>query len=382
MITNQLSSAICLSGDSDSTVKPVPLGLEGYPTEIAVKVGTEEKKIPVSYLEKDAAETGPYRHPVTGQEFELDEARMDMWADKFNKMRAAGVEIPCPIDHSEKAEDNRGFTVKLRRDGNKLRFTSQVVGEDGALLALRNRCSVKINPNFVDEKKRNWGEAIEHISFTPIPVISGQGPFVPIAASRGGTPILILSKRSDPMPLNEQLVKSLRQRLGAADDVAEDKLVEQAVAKLGEVIPKLAEAEPALALSRTQADTITTLTRERDAAKTALAAANKAPDLDILKESAANKVEKIELLLSKGKCTKPQAEKLKKALADGDKPSVLMLSKTGPAGAPIDIAIDILDMNTPFTGTFSGMQGVPDPNNPNPAVTPERKKELLAHAGL
>jgi hypothetical protein len=154
------------------------------PTHKTVKVGGKRKQFPVAYFWKDVIGVGKFRHPITGQTFEVDEKRIDGWVRKYEKMREQGIEIPTPVDHSDNAEDNRGFVVGARRVGDKLQLLHQVIGEDGARLACRNRCSVYIDPEFMDEHGKNWGEAIAHSAFTPKPVISGQGEFVPFAASR------------------------------------------------------------------------------------------------------------------------------------------------------------------------------------------------------
>lgn len=364
----------------DESAKPLPLGLEGYPTHVDIKVGDELKRLPVAYFEKDVLETGHYADEKTRQEFDVTESHLDSWADSFNKMRAAGTEVHCPVDHSDKAEDNRGFAIKLRRDGNKLKTTMQVFGEDGALMALRNRCSVKINPNYIDEKKRNWGNVIEHVSFTPVPVIRGQGPFVPIAASRGEqstTPILYLSA-----PNKESIMdlKALRETIGAAKEVTDEQVIIQAVAKLGELKP--------LELSRTNAETaLATMKTRAETAEASLATAqgkvlelSRAPDPGILADRAELMRQKIDLAMDKGQCVKAQADILKAALMDGDKPNVLMLSRSGASGTPIDVALKVLELNKAFTGTVTDMQRQDDPSNPAP-ITEARKKEIMAMHG-
>jgi hypothetical protein len=362
-----MNKPLTLSTGRDEPMRAISLGLEGYPAEIPVKIGAEVKKVPVSYFEKSAIECGQYVHPTTGEKFAIDEQRLDLWARKFDQMRAAGVEIPCPIDHSDKAEDNRGFTVKLRRDGKQLKFIPQVIGEDGALLAMRNRCSVKINPNFKDGKGREWGEAIEHIAFTPVPVIDGQGSFVPFAASRGEqTDTLYLSapERSPSMDLTK-----LREAIGAAKEITDEQVIAQAAAKIGDLV----QTKTTLELSRNNATAeVSNLRTRAETAETALRneqakvveLSKGAPDAALLGGYADLYTQKIDLALSQGKCVKAQADVLKSALKEGDKPNALMLSKSA-AGTPIDVALKVLELNRPFTGMQTGAQPVADPNTPN-----------------
>lgn len=154
------------------------------PTHRTVKVGGRRTRQPVAYFWKDVIGAGSFIHPVTGQRFRVTPGRIDAWVRRYQRMRRAGIEVPTPVDHSDRAEDNRGFVVGARRVGDRLQLLHQVVGHDGVKLAMRNRCSVYIDPNFVDERGREWGEVIAHSAYTPKPVISGQGEFVPFAASR------------------------------------------------------------------------------------------------------------------------------------------------------------------------------------------------------
>jgi hypothetical protein len=161
---------------------------QGYPTSIKAKVGNEEKEFPVSYWRKDAIACGKYKHPTTGQTLDVDAKRIDAWVEKFNAMRAANREIPAPATHSDDPRDNLGYVIGAARNGDKLQLTLQVIGEDGAAVAARNSCSICIDPDYKDETGKSWGEAIVHSAFTPKPVISGMGSFVPFAASRTGEP--------------------------------------------------------------------------------------------------------------------------------------------------------------------------------------------------
>jgi hypothetical protein len=185
--------------------------LDRMPTHRKIRIGGVRKRLPVSYFWKDVINTGRFVHPVTGEKFEVTQERIDGWIKKYDRMRKAGIEIPTPVDHSDKASDNRGFVVGARRKGDKLQLLHQVIGEDAVKLAVRNRCSVFIEPDFKDEHGRNWGEVIAHSAFTPKPVISGQGEFVPFAASRSGgrtskVPIFYQS-RNDVARNNKRRIK-------------------------------------------------------------------------------------------------------------------------------------------------------------------------------
>lgn len=366
---------ILFSQRSTDLTHEVPLALEGFPTEIDVKVGNENKKFPVAYFEKDVIETGDYEHPITKRKFSVDERRIDNWVNKFNQMKAAGAEVHCPVDHSDKAEDNKGFVVKMRRDGKKLKSTLQVIGDDGALLALRNRCSMQFWPMYTDEKGRKWQDAIEHVAFTPIPVISGQGPFVPIAASRGqqSVPVYYLSASKG----SEMDLKPLREFIGAKPEETDEKVLELALSKLNDgkkAVDDLATTKTALTAAEAQ---VTQLSRQPTA-----------PDPEILADRASNYHEKIEIAVAKGEMTKAFGTKIAGIVKDGDKPNAFMLSRQ-PAlkdTRPIDFILDL------FKGEKFGIavgevtpiqltREVPGGKKEEP-ITPERKREVAAMAGV
>lgn len=151
---------------------------------------------------------------------------MDAWVRKFRAMRRSGLEITTPVDHSDRAADNIGFVLDMKRRGKRLEVVQQAIGEDACRIALRNRCSLLIDPNVVDERGRRWGEAVVHNAYTPKPVVSGQGEFIPLAASRAavrGVPVLVLSKTKEQrMPLLTKLNRkqrlTLRRALGLKKD--------------------------------------------------------------------------------------------------------------------------------------------------------------------
>src|SRR5204863_7578396 len=123
----------------------------GYPTHIDVQVGGRAERIPVSYWQKVPIKAGRYEHPATGERFAVPVRRMDRWVKTFRWMRSRGIDVPTPVDHSEKAEDNRGFVIDVERRGNDLVVTQQAIGKDAALLAARSRCSLLVD-DYVDER--------------------------------------------------------------------------------------------------------------------------------------------------------------------------------------------------------------------------------------
>lgn len=175
----------------------------------------------------------------------------------------------------------------------------------------------------------------------------------------------------------------LREAIGAAKEVTDEQVISQAVAKLGESTTQLQLSRSAVDTTKTDLTTAITRAEQAEAKVLELSRMNSAPDLDVLNDRAALKSERIDLALERGQCTKAQADLLKASLKDGDKPAVLMLSKSGTHGTPVDLMLKVLELNKPFVGlSLSRAQQLPDPNNPSPAMTEARKKELLAHAGV
>lgn len=136
---------------------------------------------PVAYFWADGIRTGRYLHPAGQFELNVDEQRLDGWVANFHRMKAAGVDVPVPVDHSISARDNLGYVIDIKRDGDNLKLLHQLIGEDAIKLAARNKVSLGIDPQFVDGQGNAFGDCVIHSSLTPIPVVSGQGGFIPMA---------------------------------------------------------------------------------------------------------------------------------------------------------------------------------------------------------
>jgi hypothetical protein len=138
---------------------------------------------PVAYYWADAIRTGRYLHPATGQILDVDAHRLSRWLSNIRGMRAAGIDIPIPLDHSDRARDNMGYVLDARTQGPALQLLHQLVGADAIRMAARNKVSLGIDTDYRDGRGKAWGEAVIHSALTPVPVVPGQAGFV--AASRG-----------------------------------------------------------------------------------------------------------------------------------------------------------------------------------------------------
>lgn len=384
------SKYLAAAADAE-TRQAITLG-QGWPTSLKVKVGDAEKDLPVTYLDKDVIEVGEYIHPQTGQRFNVTGDRIDRWVKTFDAMRGAGIEIPAPTDHSTSARNNLGFIVAARRVGSRLRLTHQVIGEDAVATAMRNRASIRLEPDYVDEKGKRWGEAIVHSAFTPVPVISGMGGFEPFNASRStdGTLIYQLARdfTGDDVMLNDDQkakIRALAVKAGKTQDQANALTDEQSIAFLldsaGTADTKVTEAATALSRVENERDE---LKRNLEAKTIELSRATpRQIDPDVLRDRADTFSEKIDLLAERGKITPAQQTKAKALLKDAaGAPSALMLSRNGDDAYPIQKVLDVLVEGNPAppVGSRTGVQSLelhrhtPDDNGDQL----DRQAQLLA----
>jgi hypothetical protein len=165
---NQLSRyRLCAPGDEFQLAKAAG---DDLPKEVSGQ--------PAAYFWKDVIAAGMYRHPGRGFTLAVDRKRLAQWAETGTNMIAAGVAIPINCDHSDAARDCVGYVKEFKIDGDRLMALCQMIGEDAPLLAARNQVSAGIVPDFTDGEGRHWGDAIVHVALTPVPVVSGQEPFI------------------------------------------------------------------------------------------------------------------------------------------------------------------------------------------------------------
>jgi len=112
----------------------------------------------------------------------------------FKRMSANGVRVHIPADHSDAAADNRGYVLTLKRVGDRLMALCQFIGADAIRDAARNQVSIGVAPTFVDGHGRVYHDAIVHVALTPVPVVPGQGSFIPAETfSADSTPAGVLT---------------------------------------------------------------------------------------------------------------------------------------------------------------------------------------------
>lgn len=363
----------------------------GLPTIKKAKSGDSEISMPVTYMSKDVISVGDHVNTETGEHTPVDKERIDNWVRNFETMIADGLDIRANVDHSEDSKDDLGPIVKAYRQGDKMYMVHAFVGEDAAKTAMRvGRSSVGIHRKFTGPNGKFYGDSIIHNAITPIPVVPGQGDFVPLSASRGAgkAPLFTLAAplRSTAMPLTQEQQTKIRE-LGAGDDITEDKVVGFLLAKIdlnaGDVRQNLSRA--------TSAETeLKDLRAKLNTKESEIQELSRKAQVDTIPQSVlglmarAVRSEK-EKAVTTGGVTPAIADELELLMIGSkDAPNVTLLSRNAPGTSdPFALAIfSCLSRNKPVPapGTVTATQPLPRPETeaaPKPS-SPERIKELLA----
>ena len=322
-----------------------------WPTQHTLKVGNATKHFPITYLDKDTIEEGQYVDPKTGGVVKASRKDIESWAKKLNEMSAAGVLEPSiPMDHSRKSSDNLGIVkrAKVREVGGKARLvlTHALVGDEAPLIALRNRCSLGIDPNYVDGKGKKWGSVIVHSAITPDPVVAGMGEFTPAQLSRGqaGNTVYLLSRKEPVMAMDPKKKKALCKMLGMDDSTPDETLMSKVpdedaqdqIAKQDEDMKTLGRAIETLSRD------LASVTEERDQAQTAVTTLSRdEPEVDdstLYMLSRSLQTER-EAAIVAGGVDEATAKKIDAILNDGNKPSKIALSRIGDDMEPVAFKI-------------------------------------------
>lgn len=134
----------------------------------------------------DVIREGTWKHPKHGWALKVTPERMRQWADTFKTMKKDGIEIPVVKDHVVLSDTTIGYVSDMFLDGDWLRMRFQPTTDASAEDVERVKfMSIGLEKQFRSGTGKNYGEAIDHVSLTPTPVVTGQVGSK-IAASRGG----------------------------------------------------------------------------------------------------------------------------------------------------------------------------------------------------
>jgi hypothetical protein len=171
-------------GFRDATKNSAPivlLALAASPVATSAVI-SESGAVTQTYV-KDLIRVGEWVMPQSGVKFSVTNEDLDHWVKTFETMQAAGVKVHVPSGHTDDADKNRGWVLAMFRDGDVLKGQLKIIGEDAIAAAVRNEVSIYVPPTLTDGKGNTYERPIAHVALTPTPVISGQGGWVPIAAS-------------------------------------------------------------------------------------------------------------------------------------------------------------------------------------------------------
>ena len=163
-------------------------------TEASLYPATGFGGVPFYYGWKDVIAPGTYQVPL--RRFRGDTGtsplvatpeRIKHWDKMGNQMIQDGINIPIVLDHSEAADDNRGYAQKFRvnpADG-RLEALCQLRGNDARDAAARNDVSILRVDDYNDGQGKQWHDVIRHIALTPIGIVGDQGEFHQAASAAG-----------------------------------------------------------------------------------------------------------------------------------------------------------------------------------------------------
>jgi hypothetical protein len=155
--------------------------------------------MPTKYL-KDVISVGSYKHPVTGEAFDVTANHLDKWCSAFDAMNKDGIKVPIYSSHKGSTDAHMGYCVGMTRGGkeafkkypelsklpadkapldeNRLyaihEFPDKAAAEKAGQVG---QVSAFINKRYKGGNGNNYGSAIQHIAVTPEPVIPGQSGF-------------------------------------------------------------------------------------------------------------------------------------------------------------------------------------------------------------
>lgn len=343
---------------------------------------------PIKYFWRESLLLGSYQD-ADGKKFTIDSTRIERLIDNFKLAKSRGFLPYIPPDHkSARADKNYGFVVDAKKNekGN-LELLHQAIGEDSILAHARNRNSICTITDVVDEHGHSYSELIDHNCLTPSPQLNELDTFRPaIAASRGSVPattLTLAAQKEEPM-LD---LKKLRTTLKAADDLADEKVIELALSRI-------VDAEPAAAKLATAENDLKTIRAEHaELRKQFQTSEGKVLELSRRPEPIAPPTPREMLVLSRslksdrqaaieaGGVSPDCAKELDKLFETDGRPNGLALSSVG-SGADDLLAFrvwSILKTNKPTPiGEKTGMQF----GRQTPVDDPDQKSEKeLAEAG-
>lgn len=294
--------------------------------------------VPHKRYRKDLIRAGDWYMPSNGASFSVSAADLAGWVDTHAAMTAAGVKVPVPLGHTSEPERNAGYLLSLTVDGDTLIGEIELIGADAIELASKTEVSIYVPNEMQDGKGNTYRRPIAHVALTPVPVISGQGGFVPIAASRGGSenvPVLTLAGST------KMDWKAVAAALGISAEGLDDQALYDAI------LAKCKEMSSEMEASKANAEKVTALSRDLELTRAELAKAPKAaekPTALMLSLARENRTLRIDNLVTAGKISTGAAKGLKNVWTEGDG---LALSLDTAGIGRFDATLEAIAQNDP-----------------------------------
>jgi hypothetical protein len=295
--------------------------------------------VPHKRYRKDLIRVGDWVMPGNGVEFSVTRADLEHWAATHDALTSNGVKVPVPLGHNTDPERNSGYVLSISVDGDTLIGEVELIGADAIELASKTEVSIYVPTEMKDGKGNVYQRPIAHVALTPVPVISGQGGFVPIAASRGGSdkvPVLTLAGS------NRMDWKAVAAALGISADGLDDQGLYDAILAKAKT---LCAGEAEMSKAKEQ---VTALSRDLELSRAELAKVAKPaekPSTLMLSLAGENRRMKIDALVTAGKISAATAKGLKTTWGEGE---ALALSLDTAGIGRFDATLEALSLNTPI----------------------------------
>lgn len=278
--------------------------------------------------------TGKFYDSKSDRWFEVSDNALAHWAKTFALMASRGVDIPVPLEHTDKPDRNRGWVRNMYIKGDSLMADIEAIGEEGKKAVERNSVSVFIPPKWTDGTGNNYDWPIMHVALTPTPVITGLGDARPIAASR-----VPFDKEKDKMDWTK-IKESLDIDVEMTDENAEELVLAQVTERnleKDDLTAKLVTATEALEASNKELGTLK-LSHGKPPAEA---------DPTLVSLVRDNRGMKIDALQAAGKVTKVCADEIRKQYIEGTEGLSLSDSLTRDSGKTdgFDALVAILQSN-------------------------------------
>lgn len=198
-------------------------------------------------FKKDILRVGRWKHPVTGQDVDITQDRIERLATATEQYRQTmdRKAIPFPDGHTFDAKKNLGYWTSFAVEGDRLVGVVEVTDDEAARKIEQGSIrsvSARIDPEVRDTKGAVYSEAMTHVCATPIPVLDGQQDFVKLSREADGFGLLVPVDLSGVQPKKEKLMdpKKLAALLGLPEDADEAKIL-AAVKSSGDSLKTLTE---------------------------------------------------------------------------------------------------------------------------------------------